>query len=207
MKLKEFIMITIIIFLLTSVVYPRPLCYQGESCRLEVSKTLSETAKATGKFFTELISLDAKRQAKNTPPVESISLEALIAFAGFTVLFTGLLSLTILKGEYPTKKKTRIDIIFAVIGTLTLAAIGFYNWNIFPGLFYHNVTDFLFIIMISMTTTLVYASLKNNWTLFQYMNKTNDKSMEEYYTVLTAWIITSIIYLGIYYLYSSMSPI
>jgi len=61
--------------------------------------------------------------------------------------------------------------------------------------------------MISITTTLVYASLKNNWTLYSAFEKVSGKNTEEFYTIMTAWIITLVIYTGIYYYYSLMNPI
>ncbi len=207
MNLKEFVTTTIIIFLLTSVVYPRPLCYQEESCHFETSETFSETAKATGKYFMDIISSDTATQAKHTIPKKTLTTEHLIAFFGFILLFLGLLKLTLLKNEYQTNNEKNIYLILTALGTVPFIYLGLFSWNTFPGLFFHSVSDFLFIIMISITTTLVYTSLKNNWILFSLLEKGSDKNTEEFYTISTAWIITLVIYTGIYYYYSLMNPI
>ena len=207
MNLKEFVTTTILIFLLTSVVYPRPLCYQEESCHFETSETLSETAKAIGQYFMDTISPDTTTQAEHTLPKKTHTTESIIAFFGFALLFLGLLKLTLLKNEYQTSREKSIYLILTALGTVPFIYLGLFSWNIFPGLFFHSVSDFLFITMISITTALVYASLKNNWILFPLLEKGSDKNTEEFYTISTAWIITLIIYTGIYYWYSLMNPI
>ncbi len=207
MNLKEFVTTTIIIFLLTSVVYPRPLCYQEESCRFETSETFSEITEATGKYITNFISLDTTTQAEHMLPKKTLTTESLIAFFGFILLFLGLLKLTLLKSEYQTNKEKSIYLILTALGTVPFIYLGLFSWNTFPGLFFHSVSDFLFIIMISITTTLVHASLKNNWTLFSLFEKGSNKNTEEFYTISVAWIVTLVIYTGIYYGYSLMNPI
>ncbi|MCK5699383.1 MAG: hypothetical protein KAH93_06035 [Candidatus Aenigmarchaeota archaeon] len=207
MNLKEFVANTILIFLLTAIVFPRPICYQEESCHFETSKTLSEPAKAAGEYLMEFMGFDTTPQTKHTLPEESLATEPLIAFFGFIILFLGLLKLTILKTEYQTARETIIYLILAALGTIPFIYLGLYRWNIFPGLFFHSAPDFLFIIMISITTALVYLSLKNNWTLYSLLEKVSNKNTEQFYTILTAWIITMIIYTGIYYSYSLMNPI
>ncbi|RLG12856.1 MAG: hypothetical protein DRN71_05665 [Candidatus Nanohalarchaeota archaeon] len=207
MNLKEFITNTILIFLLTAVVFPRPLCYQEESCHFETSKTLSETAKVTGEFLKDLMGFDTTPQAKHRIPKKTQSTNPLIAFFGFIFLFFSLLKLTLLKPEYQTNKNISIYTILTALGTIPFIYLALYNWNTFPSLFFHSVSDFLFIIMISITTALVYESLKNNWTLYSILDKVSSKNTEQFYTILTAWVITIIIYTGIYYYYSLMNPI
>ncbi len=207
MNLKEFVINTIIIFLLTSVLYPRPICYQNESCHFELSETFSETAKATGEFLMDFMGFDTTMQERYDSPKKTLATEPLIAFAGFIILLLGLLKLTILKTEYQTTKETIIYLIFTALGTAPFIYLGIYKWSTFPSLFFLSVSDFLFICMISITTTLVYLSLKNNWTLYSYLSKVSDKNTEQFYTTLTAWIITMIIYTGIYYSYSLLNPI
>ncbi len=207
MNLKEFVINTILIFILTAVVFPRPICYQEESCHFETSKTFSETAKAAEKYIMDFLGFDTTPQAKHTIPKESLATEPLIAFFGFIFLFLSLLKLTLLKPEYQTNKKLSIYLILTALGTIPFIYLALYKWNTFPSLFFHSTSDFLFIIMISLTATLVYESLKNNWTLYSILEKVSYKNTEQFYTLLTAWIITIVIYTGIYYYYSLMNPI
>ena len=207
MDLKEFVTNTIIIFLLTAIVFPRPICYQEESCHFETSKTFSETAKAAEKYITEFISSDPHTQARQTIPEKPPATESRIAFFGFILLFLSLPKLTLLKPQYQTNKKISTYLILTALGTVPFIYLALYRWNTFQGLFFHSTSDFLFIIMISITTALVYESLKNNWTLYSILEKVSYKNTEQFYTLLTAWIITMIIYTGIYYYYRLMNPI